>query len=88
MNSNRGVLTEGLQTCKRNDNRYYYHDVSARALTGMNNSLTTFGSALTDGPVNQLLAMGGPVMMVLLAMAVLGLVTFIYLLLAQIIQKT
>lgn len=47
----------------------------------MNNSLTTFGSALTDGPVNQLLAMGGPVMMVLLAMAVLGLVTFIYLLL-------
>ena len=47
----------------------------------MSNSLTDFGSALTDGPVNQLLAMGGPVMLVLLAMAALGLVTFIYLIL-------
>ncbi|MBQ0833602.1 MotA/TolQ/ExbB proton channel family protein [Marinobacter sp.] len=47
----------------------------------MNNSLAPFGSALTDGPLSQLLAMGGPVMMVLLVMAALGLITFIYLIL-------
>ncbi|MGO1502846.1 MAG: MotA/TolQ/ExbB proton channel family protein, partial [Marinobacter sp.] len=43
--------------------------------------LAPLDSALTDGPINQLLAMGGPVMMVLLVMAVLGLITFIYLIL-------
>ncbi|PCM44246.1 MotA/TolQ/ExbB proton channel family protein [Marinobacter sp. ANT_B65] len=47
----------------------------------MSDFLAPLGSAVTDGPLNQLLAMGGPVMMVLLAMAVLGLVTFVYLML-------
>jgi len=80
------ILTEacGLKDyspCNPNDNLYYSHDVSARAITGMSNSLAPLDSALTDGPINQLLAMGGPVMMVLLVMAVLGLITFIYLIL-------
>lgn len=52
-----------------------------KTVIGMSDSLAPFGSALSDGPLNQLLAMGGPVMIVLLAMAVLGLITFIYLLL-------
>jgi len=47
----------------------------------MSDVLAPLGSAVTDGPLNQLLAMGGPVMMVLLVMAVLGLVTFVYLML-------
>lgn len=81
MNSNRGLRLRGLQGCKRNDNRYYYHDISEKAVIGMSNFLAPFGSALTDGPLNQLLAMGGPVMMVLLVMAVLGLITFIYVIL-------
>lgn len=48
----------------------------------MSDFLAPFSSTLTDGPLQQLLAMGGPVMMVLLVMAVLGLITFIYLILA------
>ncbi|HDZ39052.1 MAG TPA: MotA/TolQ/ExbB proton channel family protein [Marinobacter sp.] len=47
----------------------------------MNNLLGPLSSTAADGPLNQLLAMGGPVMLVLLGMAVLGLVTFIYLIL-------
>lgn len=43
--------------------------------------LTSLSSTLTTGPISQLLAMGGPVMVVLIIMAVLGLVTFIYLML-------
>ncbi|MEE3168688.1 MAG: hypothetical protein VX324_01020, partial [Pseudomonadota bacterium] len=37
--------------------------------------------SLTDGPIAQLIDMGGPVMVVLLALAVFGLVTFVYLML-------
>ncbi len=40
-----------------------------------------FSATLTDGPINRLLAMGGPVMVVLVTMAILGLATFIYLIL-------
>lgn len=47
----------------------------------MSNFLAPFSSALADGPINELFAMGGPVMVVLLVMAVLGLITFIYLIL-------
>lgn len=36
---------------------------------------------LTDGPIAQVIDMGGPVMVVLLALAVFGLVTFVYLML-------
>ena len=38
-------------------------------------------STLFAGPLGQLIDMGGPVMVVLLAMAVLGVVTFFYLML-------
>ncbi|MGO3296159.1 MAG: MotA/TolQ/ExbB proton channel family protein [Marinobacter sp.] len=51
----------------------------------MSDFLAPFSSTLTDGPLHQLLAMGGPVMMVLLVMAVLGLVTFIYLILVGVL---
>lgn len=47
----------------------------------MSDFLAPLSSTLADGPLHQLLAMGGPVMIVLLVMAVLGLVTFIYLIL-------
>lgn len=47
----------------------------------MSNFLAPFSSMLADGPFNQLLAMGGPVMIVLLVTALLGLITFIYLIL-------
>lgn len=47
----------------------------------MGDFLASFGFRLTEGPLQQLLAMGGPVMLVLVALAVLGLVTFIYLIL-------
>lgn len=50
-------------------------------MTHMGDFLASFSSTLTEGPLHQLLAMGGPVMMVLLVLAVLGLVTFIYLIL-------
>ena len=60
----------------------------------MSDFLAPLSSTLADGPLHQLLAMGGPVMIVLLVMAVLGLVTFIYpdtcrrALCTQIVQKT
>lgn len=44
----------------------------------MSDILAPLGPTVTDGPLSQLLAMGGPVMMVLLVMAVLGLITFVY----------
>ncbi|MDN6320757.1 MAG: MotA/TolQ/ExbB proton channel family protein [Marinobacter sp.] len=47
----------------------------------MSDFFASFSSTLTEGPLHQLLAMGGPVMMVLLVLAVLGLITFIYLIL-------
>lgn len=81
MNSNRGLRPEELHTCKLNDNRYDLYLISVRVITHMGDFLAAFSSTLTDGPLHQLLAMGGPVMMVLLVLAVLGLVTFIYLIL-------
>lgn len=47
----------------------------------MMNPLAPLGATLAEGPLHQLLAMGGPVMMVLFVMAALGVVTFIYLIL-------
>lgn len=47
----------------------------------MSSFLDSLSPTLADGPVSQLLAMGGPVMIVLLVLAVLGLVTFVYLVL-------
>lgn len=66
-------------------NRYDLHQTSVRVITRMSDFLAPFSSTLTDGPLHQLLAMGGPVMMVLLVMAVLGLVTFIYLILVGVL---
>lgn len=43
--------------------------------------MSNFLAPFSSGPLHQLLDMGGPVMIVLLVMAVLGLVTFIYLML-------
>lgn len=82
INSNRGSRHDRLHTCKHNDNRYDLYQTSVKVITGMSDFLAPFSSTLTDGPLQQLLAMGGPVMMVLLVMAVLGLITFIYLILA------
>lgn len=47
----------------------------------MSDPLLTDATGLSAGPVSQLMDMGGPVMMVLLAIAVAGLVTFVYLML-------
>lgn len=47
----------------------------------MSTPLLTDATGLSAGPVSQLMDMGGPVMMVLLAIAVAGIVTFVYLML-------
>lgn len=47
----------------------------------MMNFLAPSSSGMVDSPLHQLLAMGGPVMVVLLVMAILGFITFIYLML-------
>lgn len=47
----------------------------------MPNALFTDTNGISTGPVNQLMEMGGPVMMVLLAIAVAGVITFVYLML-------
>ncbi|NMT62926.1 MotA/TolQ/ExbB proton channel family protein [Marinobacter orientalis] len=47
----------------------------------MSDSLLTDATGMSTGPLSQLLEMGGPVMMVLLAIAVAGIVTFVYLML-------
>ncbi|MDK8462262.1 MotA/TolQ/ExbB proton channel family protein [Marinobacter sp. SS13-12] len=47
----------------------------------MSDPLLTDATGLSAGPVSQLMEMGGPVMMVLLAIAVAGMVTFVYLML-------
>ncbi|WP_372994798.1 MotA/TolQ/ExbB proton channel family protein [Marinobacter sp.] len=43
--------------------------------------MTDIASPLSTGPVAQIIEMGGPVMVVLLALAVFGVVTFVYLML-------
>ncbi|MDL0432839.1 MotA/TolQ/ExbB proton channel family protein [Marinobacter sp. TBZ242] len=47
----------------------------------MSDPLFTDATGISTGPVSQLVEMGGPVMMVLLAIAVAGIVTFVYLML-------
>lgn len=47
----------------------------------MSDSLLTDAAGISTGPVSQLMEMGGPVMLVLLAIAVVGVVTFVYLML-------
>ena len=47
----------------------------------MSESLLADTTGITTGPVSQLLEMGGPVMIVLLAIALAGVVTFLYLML-------
>ncbi|MFO7992536.1 MAG: MotA/TolQ/ExbB proton channel family protein [Marinobacter sp.] len=47
----------------------------------MSESLLADATGISTGPVSQLMAMGGPVMMVLLAIAAAGIVTFVYLML-------
>ncbi|KPP96929.1 MotA/TolQ/ExbB proton channel family protein [Marinobacter sp. HL-58] len=47
----------------------------------MSDSLLTDATGTSTGPVSQLMEMGGPVMGVLLAIAVAGIVTFVYLML-------
>lgn len=47
----------------------------------MNDISAASSTMLTPGPLNQLVEMGGPVMLVLIAIAVIGVVTFIYLML-------
>lgn len=47
----------------------------------MSESLLADTTGVSTGPVSQLLEMGGPVMIVLLAIAVAGVVTFVYLML-------
>jgi biopolymer transport protein ExbB len=47
----------------------------------MPDSLLTDATGISTGPVSQLIEMGGPVMVVLLAIAVVGIVTFVYLML-------
>lgn len=47
----------------------------------MSDPLLTDATGISTGPVSQLLEMGGPVMVVLLAIAVAGIITFVYLML-------
>lgn len=47
----------------------------------MPDPLLTDATGISAGPVSQLMEMGGPVMMVLLAIAVAGIITFVYLML-------
>ena len=47
----------------------------------MSESLLADATGISAGPVSQLLEMGGPVMIVLLAIALAGVVTFLYLML-------
>ncbi|MCL7942561.1 MotA/TolQ/ExbB proton channel family protein [Marinobacter sp. ATCH36] len=47
----------------------------------MSDPLLTDATGVSTGPVSQLMEMGGPVMMVLLAIALAGVVTFVYLML-------
>ncbi len=47
----------------------------------MSDPLLTDATGISTGPVSQLMEMGGPVMMVLLAIAAAGVVTFVYLML-------
>lgn len=47
----------------------------------MSDPLLTEATGISTGPVSQLVEMGGPVMFVLLAIAVVGIITFVYLML-------
>ena len=49
----------------------------------MSESLLADATGISAGPVSQLLEMGGPVMIVLLAIALAGVVTFLYLMLRK-----
>lgn len=57
------------------------HHIQSTVVTAMMNFLAPSSSGVADSPLHQLLAMGGPVMVVLLVMAILGFITFIYLML-------